>query len=396
MKSNVTKLSDTSAKLDIEVVVDEVKDLINKSYKDLAEKVNIPGFRKGHIPRKVLDQKVGKGYVLEEVVNNAINKYYQQAALDNNIKAMAQPEVDVEEVFDFDKDGSVLKFAATVDVRPEIKIPSLEGKEVHVEISDVDDKAVDQQLENLRQRMATKNENGETELPELDDNFAASLEADSIDELKKRIKEDLGNQMIAQTVGKAGDDLLDEVLKGLDIPLPEKVVDQQVEYFLERQAGAVKDGEEKKEPTAEEKKLAKKRAESDIRSQVFLDSYADENDIKVGQNEILNYLSNMAMSYGIGPDQFIQMMVQNGQLPLAAAEVSRSKTLAHMLRQVKVLDQNNKEVDYTPWIGAGDDDAATKKATKKAAAKKTGAGRTSHAAAKKPAAKKTATTKEAK
>lgn len=360
MKNNLEKLSETSVKLTIEVKLNEVDDIISSVYNKASENLNVAGFRKGKVPKPVIEQKVGIPFLLNEISNDVISKYYQEVALSNDLKVMRQPEIDVKELFDLKDAKSKMVFEATVDVRPEIKIPSIKDQVITVEVAEVTKDAVETELKLLQERLSTKNEDGSIETPELNDDFAMSYGVDSLDELKNKVTDDLKNRNLGMSVREAGDKALENLLSKVKFDLPKKVIEEQVNHFLEN--GGAKDS---KKPTNEEIKLANKRAESDIKAQVLLDSYADENDIKVSQEEIINYISNTSYQYGVPPEQFIQMIIQNNQLPSVAAEVSRSKTLAHMLKQSKVVDQDKNELDLSPWIGGDEEKAESKSSVKK-------------------------------
>jgi FKBP-type peptidyl-prolyl cis-trans isomerase (trigger factor) len=365
VESKVSKVDETTVVVVVQVNKDELSPIVNEVYGDVAKQINVPGFRKGRVPRTIINQRIGSGYIIEEVTNKAISKFYQQAALEGNLKVMGQPDIEVDQPYNPNDEAKGLEFTATVDVRPDITIPELSGSEVKLEIDAVTDDDVANRLELVRQQSSTKNADGEIEVPELSDDFATEVGFDSLDDLRTHIKESLEVDAIGASVGRAGDIILEQILDKLSFALPKKVVDSQVDIFLQNKT---KEGET---PTIEEREQARERAERDIRSQVVLDTYADEHDIKVAQNEVMNYCANMARQYGIDPADFTRMMLQNGQLSLLAAEVSRSKTLAHILRQVKVVDQNGKELDLSQWIGSDEDaDDKAKVSTKKASAKK--------------------------
>ncbi|MDR2508647.1 MAG: hypothetical protein LBC50_00750 [Candidatus Ancillula sp.] len=367
--NTVKKIDETSTRLDVKVSATEYKDIVTKVYEDIASQVKVPGFRKGKVPRQIINQRVGTAYVIEEVTNQVISKYYQNAALENDLKVMGQPEVEVISAYSPLDESKDIEFTATVDVRPEIKLPELKGRSVKVTVEKPAKDELEARIESLRQNASTKNEDGSIETPD-DEDLAAILGVEDFADLKEKVSADLEAAALSRSVGDAGDKVLEDLLKDTDIPLPQKVVDQQVEHFLQNDPSRQNATKKDAEPTAEERKTATKRAESDIRAQVLLDTYADENDIKVGQNEIFTYLQNTAYQYGIEPNQFIQMMASQGQIPLAAAEVSRSKTLAHMLRRVKVIDEKGKELDISRFIG--EDEPAETKAETKAGTKNAG------------------------
>jgi trigger factor len=153
VKSTVESLSPTKVKLIVEVPFEELKPSLDAAYKSIAQQIVVPGFRKGKIPPQVIDQRVGRGPVLEEAINDALPKLYSQAVQDNQVKAIGRPEVDVTEF----NDKESLQFSAEVEVRPEIELPDLTGLETSVEDIAISDEEIDEQIESLRQRFGSLN-----------------------------------------------------------------------------------------------------------------------------------------------------------------------------------------------------------------------------------------------
>ena len=154
MKSAVETLNPTRVKLTVEVPFDELKPSLDAAYKSIASQVTIPGFRKGKVPPRIIDQRIGKGAVIEEAVNEALPKLYAQAVEEADVRPLGQPTVDVTDVPD-PTNGGDLKFTAEVDVRPEITLPELDGIEVTVDDVEVSDEDVDGRVEQLRERFGT-------------------------------------------------------------------------------------------------------------------------------------------------------------------------------------------------------------------------------------------------
>ncbi|MEY4313589.1 MAG: hypothetical protein RIS93_169 [Actinomycetota bacterium] len=147
----VEKLSPTRVKLSIEVSFDELTPHIDGAYKTLSEKINIPGFRKGKVPSAMIDQRVGRGAVLDEAINAALPTFYSQAAKENDVLVIGRPNVDITELKDKDK----LAFTVEVDVRPEIELPNFSQIEIKVDDVKVNEADVDEQIQSLRTRFGT-------------------------------------------------------------------------------------------------------------------------------------------------------------------------------------------------------------------------------------------------
>lgn len=151
MKSTVETLSPTRVRLDIEVEFSEMSSHVADAYKKVATQVNIPGFRKGKVPAAMIDQRVGRGTVLDEAINAALPDFYGKAAREHSVAVLGRPVVDVKEFVDNEK----LLFTVEVDVRPEVKLPDFASITIEVDDLVVSDADVDEQVEELRTRFGT-------------------------------------------------------------------------------------------------------------------------------------------------------------------------------------------------------------------------------------------------
>ena len=154
MKSDVETLSPTRVKLTVEVPFEELKPSLDAAYGKIAKQVNVPGFRKGKVPARIIEQRFGRGAVLEEAVNDALPKAYDEALRENSIVPVGRPEIDVTEL----EDGQSLTFTAEVDVRPEFDLPAYDSLTVTVANAAPSDDDVEEQLTSLRGRFATLKE----------------------------------------------------------------------------------------------------------------------------------------------------------------------------------------------------------------------------------------------
>ncbi|AHH20728.1 trigger factor Tig [Nocardia nova SH22a] len=151
MKSTVEQLSPTRVRINVEVPFEELKPDFDKAYKALAQQVRIPGFRPGKAPAKLIEARLGRGAILEQVVNDALPTRYSEAVTASEVKVLGQPEIEITKI----EDGDELAFTAEVDVRPEIALPDYESIEVTVDPLSIDDEDIDKQLQSLRQRFGT-------------------------------------------------------------------------------------------------------------------------------------------------------------------------------------------------------------------------------------------------
>ncbi|WP_122820500.1 trigger factor [Varibaculum vaginae] len=156
MKTDVEKLEETRAKLTVQVPYENLKSEIDKVYKQLGKQVSIPGFRPGHVPNQIIDQRIGRGYVLEQAINERLGDFYGRALNEAELTPLGQPEVEVVETPAVEgKPGGDLKFTAEVDIVPDFELPSLEGVSLEVTKLEVSDEDVEKELDQLRDRFAS-------------------------------------------------------------------------------------------------------------------------------------------------------------------------------------------------------------------------------------------------
>jgi trigger factor len=432
VKSDLETLNPTRVKLTVEVPFEELKPSLDAAYRKIGSQVTIPGFRKGKVPPRVIDQRFGRGMVLEEAVNDALPKFYGDAVEANDVKVIGQPDVDVTEL----EDGQHLTFTAEVDVRPEFELPEYEGLEVTVDDAEVTDAEIDEQVDGLRARFGTLTgvdravadgdflsidlsatvagdavpdltakglsyqvgggallegldeavvglSAGETrdftttlvggdhageeavvtvevksvkerELPELDDDFAQTAsEFDTLDELRSDVRSRVENMKTVQQGVQARDRVLEKLLDSVDLPLPEGVVKAEIDarnHSLAHQlesAGMSRadflaaEGQTEEEFDAE---LLKSTRDA-MTAQFVLEKIVEKEKLSVNEQELTEHLVRTAARYGMSPDQFVQQVVQGGQVPMLVSEVVRGKALALVLERARITDASGREID---------------------------------------------------
>lgn len=151
MKTDVEELSPTRVKLTIEVPFEELKTSLDKAYREVARQVRVPGFRPGHVPPRVIDQRFGRAAVLEQAVNEAVPELYSKALAERDVVPLSQPDLEITRL----DDGKELAFTAEVDIRPSFDLPDLSTLSVTVESADVTPDQVEEYLGALRERFAS-------------------------------------------------------------------------------------------------------------------------------------------------------------------------------------------------------------------------------------------------
>lgn len=150
MKVSAERLDNHKVRLEIEVPQPEVAKAVDKAYQKLANKVNIPGFRKGKVPRKVLEMRVGKEALLDEAFEIMAGPAYSKALQEQNIDPVARPEIEVVTL----QEDQPLVFKAVVIAKPDVTLGQYKDLQVEQPVAEVSDEDVNKQLESQRTRHA--------------------------------------------------------------------------------------------------------------------------------------------------------------------------------------------------------------------------------------------------
>ena len=423
MTSAIEQIDDTTVKLTVTLSEDDLAPAIAHAYEHIGEQVNIPGFRKGKVPAKLLEQRVGRPAALQHAIEETLPQWYADAIAENDVRPFGQPEIDLVRVPGQEEGDETLEFTATVETRPEVKLPKIDGITLEVSPIEVEDADVEARLTTLRERFGTLvtvdrpakdgdyvtldlsasidgNEvdtvqgtsyqvgSGnmlegldeavtgltggeettyegplaagdhagekalvtvkvtavkERELPVADDDFAQlASEFDTVAELRDDLREQAAKIKKQNQAVEARGALLDHLRDNTEFALPKKVIEQEVHQHLEGE-NRLDDDVHRAEVTEE--------AQQALTVQILLDQLADDLEIEVQENELLDYLLNASRQYGMDPNTFIEQVQSAGQIPAMVAEVARSKATAYALRRVTVKDTAGAAVDLKDIIG---------------------------------------------
>ncbi|NLT25236.1 MAG: trigger factor, partial [Microbacteriaceae bacterium] len=381
----------------------------------------VPGFRKGKVPNAIIDQRVGREVVLDQAINDGLDRFYQDALAETGLLPLGRPQADVTgtpEVADFSGD---LVVDIEVDVRPEIELADWKGLKLEVEAAEVSDDDVDAEIEELRARFGTLKtvdrpvENGdftsidliaridgevideanglsyevgsgellegtdeailtltageettfsstllggdhagktaeitvtvqsvkERELPEVDDEFAQlASEFDTVDEMKADLREQAAKKKTFEQVDQARLAAIDALIAANEVPVPQQMIDDEVARHLEQE------GKPADDPHGDE---VRAEAEKSFRQQVILDEIIKAESVEVEQNEFTEFLFQQSMQYGVSPQQFVEIMQQNNQMPQLVGEVARSKAILYVLEEATITDTDGSAVDISEF-----------------------------------------------
>jgi trigger factor len=432
VKTDVEELGPTRVKLTIEVPFEELKGSLDKAYREVARQVRVPGFRPGRVPPRIIDQRFGRGMVLEQAVNDAVPQLYGQALQENDVFALGQPDLEITKL----DDGKELAFTAEVDVRPKFEIPDLHELPVTVETAVVTPDEVEEYIGGLRERFASLKgvdrpvEDGDytsidlsasvagepvedaqvsgysyqvgsgslldgldealtgmsagesttfnaelvggehggeqaevtvtvhsvkvKELPELDDEFAQSAsEYDTLGEFRAGTRSQLEAMKRMQQVGQARERALDAVLSKIDIPLPDTMVNSEIEMRhqsldeqLERAGTSMDDYLASSGQSAEQLETdITDSARRSVKAGFVLDQLARQEELNIEQDELNSFVIEQAYRMGVQPDRLAQELADRGQIGSVITEVLRGKSLTLITERATVTDEAGQPVD---------------------------------------------------
>ncbi|AIL97393.1 trigger factor [Corynebacterium ureicelerivorans] len=207
----------------------------------------------------------------------------------------------------------------------------------------------------------------ERKLPELDDDFAQlASEFDTVEELRNSTREQVEENAKAQQAADIRDEVLKAALTQTEFALPESVVDEQVHNQLHQLLGQMAHDEnalaqllEAQGTTREEfDAQSREQAEESVRTQLFLDAVADQEQPEVSQQELTDHILFTAQSYGMDPNQFVAQLQQSGQIANLFSDVRRGKALAIAISRTQVADEAGNTVDPNEYFGEVEENAA--------------------------------------
>ncbi|MDR0366174.1 MAG: trigger factor [Bifidobacteriaceae bacterium] len=155
MKSAVEVIDPTTVKLTIDVAPEDLKTPVELAYKEISTHVRVPGFRPGKVPSRIIDQRIGRGAVIQQAVEQELDNWYREALTEHQVEPMGPPEVEFTKEIDPASPELSLAFTAVVETRPKIDIPDLTKIKVEVAPVELTEAELDQAMDGLRARFAT-------------------------------------------------------------------------------------------------------------------------------------------------------------------------------------------------------------------------------------------------
>lgn len=431
MKTTVEKPKPAHAKIILEITPEDLKPTIDGAYADISTQISVPGFRKGKVPSRIIDQRVGRGAVLEHAVNKGLDNFYRDAMVSNDLRPLGSPKANID-TWPAEKDFSGdLVVTIEVDVFPELVIPEFESITLTVDTAVIDPSDVEAELDRLRSRFGTLasvdrpahkgdfvqislvahiddnevdsasnvsyeigsgellegidealetltageiahfestlvggdhegekaqitltlEEVKERQLPEADDDFAQlASEFDTIGQLRSNLRENIKHRKAMEQANAARQALVDHLLKTIEIPFPEHLVEEAVEEYL-KSNDLTEDEAAKAEHTEAQTKV--------LKTQIVCEALIHMQKISVTEHDLNTYVYQAASQYGMDPNEFARIVSENNQVNSIASEIANSKALSKALAYISVVDTAGETLDLSQFFPREDEQSET-------------------------------------
>jgi len=443
MQTTVEATDEHKVKLTVEVEPERFGKDLDRAYRKVAHDVRIPGFRKGKVPRQIIDAQIGKEAVLGEFIEESVPEYYREALRENDLAPIAEPDIDLEQV----EEGKPFVFSAVVEVRPRLQLEEDDYKGLKVERPSVavTDAEVDGLLNSLRERFAeletvqrsahkgdyvvidlraTVHEEEVPEatrpdflyevgageftgrldeelegrrageilkfnaplderfgersgqevsfqvlvkevkgkrLPAADDDFAKTAsEFDTLEELKRALREQLERNKEQAAEAEVRDRVLQVLIDATQVELPESLVDDETEHRVRHARERAEQLGITLEQLLELQGLDELRFRADARSHatraivadLVLEGVARKEDLQVTAEEIGQEIGRLAQALGREPKEVAKSLDRSGQVVALAGDIIRSKALDVLVEHANVTPEDGAaqetEVSETP------------------------------------------------
>ena len=407
----IKERSATDVTVQVTVDAETVKNAIDTVYKRYSKEVQIPGFRKGRVPRAYLDSRFGVDLFTEEAQKDMEEEHLPRALADLDLRPVTTPEV---ESVSFDAQGPFV-FTASFSVLPKIELPEYRGIELKVKpLEDVTEDEINGTLEEIQRRFATlapkesdtiedgdilhvkegekewdmrvdsenpvtgkmighkKGEAVELEierdegdplhatlevmeiskvvLPEIDDDLAKDAGFDSLEAMKADIKEKIAASKSERRIERIKGDLLDHIVSQLDLPLPEKMVEEMAAEDLEH---FKKNLEHPEAPMSFEEYLKEREKSEDdllaefredvtqrLRRELVMAKLIEAEGISISDEELEKIAGEEAKENGEDPIRFVARLKANEQWDAYRTEKINSRIFDLLYESAKLIEES--------------------------------------------------------
>ena len=320
----IKELENSEVEIEGAIPSDILEKNIKTAIQNISKNMEMPGFRKGHIPENVLTQKVGESAILEEAADITLKEEFPKIIIENKVDAIGRPSITITKL----AKGNPLEFKATIAIMPKTELPDYKelakkimSKKEKIEVSD---KEIEETINEIRKMRATNANNGDQnnddkELPKLDDEFVKTLgDFKNVSEFKEKLKENIKLEKERKSKDKKRVELMEEIIKNTKTSLPNIMVESELDKMISQ----FKDDVARNGGTFEEYLKHIKKTEEDIRrewrtdaekrakSQLVLNKIAIKEKIEAPKDELDKQVKHLLEHYSDADPERVKIYVE--------------------------------------------------------------------------------------
>lgn len=344
----IENLGGIQRKVTLTISAESIAQETNKRLSDLASKARIDGFRRGKVPVRVVKERFGAS-VYSDALNELINKTYDAAIKEADVHPAGAPEVKpVDDKIEQDKPFS---FTAEFEVFPEIVLKDFATLAVEKPVSTLEDTDIDQAIDRVREQRATKNEQGEKQLPELNDAFITALGVKGgLDELKAEVRKNLERELKYAVKNKLKANVIERLVAAHDFEIPKALIEREAERMREESKRYFKQMNAKMSLPEIPLDLFKENAQKNVKIGLLFGDLLEKHKIEATQDKVDERIRDMATMYDDAERAIQWINSDKRQVENIRAQVREDALIDHVLANAKVTD---KSVSYEELMKQG-------------------------------------------
>ena len=296
-----------------EIPAEDFDKFVAQSIKNLAQNMEIPGFRRGHVPEKIALERIGEDAILHEAAELALQNEYPKILQSEKIEAIGRPQIAITKM----ARGNALEFKIKTAVLPKIKLPdykNIASKVPPAAKPEIEEKEITEALDYLRKARASNETGTETnsgnktnDLPELNDDFAKSVgQFNTLEELKKALRENISFEKEMKNKEKRRTDILQNIAEAITWELPDIIIEAEKDKMIAEMRGNIESMGLKwedylkniKKPEDELKKEWQSEAEKRVKYGLVIQEIGVQEHIEPSETEIEAYANQTLERYG--------------------------------------------------------------------------------------------------
>ncbi|MCD8524539.1 MAG: trigger factor [Gammaproteobacteria bacterium] len=348
MAVSIDNLGGIQRKVELVVSIESIRQEVQKRLQDLVGKVRIDGFRRGKVPVKIIQERYGDS-VYAEALNELINHVYSAALKESNIVPAGAPKITpLNDAFKKDED---FKFTAVFEVFPEITLQPFSGLTIEKCVATLEESDVEKAIERVREQRATKAENGDKQLPELNEDFVASLGVKGgLEEFSSEVRKNLERELKYALKNKLKANVIEQLVSAHPFDVPDALVMQEAERLRENSKRYFKQMGSKINFPEVPLDVFKEKALKNVRVGLLFSEMFEKLKIEATQDKIDERVRDMATMYDDAEGAIQWISHDKRQMENIRAQVAEDALIEKVLEEANIVE---KTVTYEELIQQG-------------------------------------------